>query len=258
VPIILGSTNQADYFDDEQTGRPESDLVGNAGHPAAYFNFDNANTPSLTDGTLAFRVRVGSDLPQLGTFDSVLFIGMDGNSDGALDIFLGADNKGGTPEIKIWDAGTGLNISPSTTSVSAPPGQFSYGETSANFDFSQVSATIDPPATIFDLDVDGTTDRFVSFSLPFADVVSEMSRLAGIGISENSVVRFVIATSTQANSLNEDLNGIPKNFTPTLTWAQLGGLSSPTQLPEPGTGLLAGLGLAAFACFDRFRRQARR
>ena len=255
-PILPASTNQADYFNDEKTGRPESDLVGNGTHPAAYLKFDNARTPSLTDGTLGFRVRVGSDTPQAGTFDSVLFFGIDGNNDGALDLFVGADNKsGGTKAIKIWDAGTGLNISPNTTTVATPTSQKVYSETSLNFDFSQVSLTIDPTATVFDLDADGSTDRFISFSVPFADVVSEMSRLAGIAVNENSSLRYVVATSTQANSLNEDFNGIPMNFNGALTWEQLGGMSAGLQVPEPGAGVLSVLGLVVLAGRSLFLRR---
>jgi len=256
TPILPASTNQADFYDDEQTGRPESDIVGNAAHPAAYFQFWNGGTPDPTDGVLGFRVRVGSDRPTPGVFNSVLFIGVDGNGDGALDIFLGADNSGGSSQIKIWDAGTGLNISPNTTTVNSPPGQKVYPENATNFHFGPVSLTLDPPATDFDLDDDGDTDWFVSFSLPFADVVSEMSRLAGISITESTSLRFVIATSTQQNSLNEDLNGIPKNYNGNLTWEQLGGMSEYVKMvPEPGTGRLTVLGALALGGAARIRRR---
>ena len=258
-PILPASTNQADYFNDEQTGRPESDLVGNATHPAAYINFDNARTPSLTDGTLGFRVRVGSDVPQTGTFDSVLLIGIDGNNDGALDLFLGADNKGGgTPAIKIWDVGAGLNNSPNTTTVATPTSQKVYSETSLNFDFSQVSLTIEPTATVFDLDADGSTDRFISFSVPFADFVSEMARLGGIALDESSSLRYVVATSAQANSINEDLNGIPGIFDGALTWEQLGGMSPGLHVPEPRAGVLCVLGLVVLAGRSPLLRRAPR
>src|SRR5688572_23542175 len=73
--IRYPGTNQVDYFDDQQTGQPEADIVGNSTHAALYLKFDNGATPSTTDGTLGFRVRLGSDLPQAGSFGSVMFIG---------------------------------------------------------------------------------------------------------------------------------------------------------------------------------------
>lgn len=254
TPILPAATNQADYYNDEQTGRPESDIVGNATYPAAYFQFWNGGTPSPTDGTLAFRVRVGSDRPQVNAFNSVLFIGVDGDGNGSLDIFLGADNSGGSSQVKIWDAGTGLNISPNTTTVSSPPGQKVYAQSSTNFHFGPVSLTLDPPATDFDLDDDGDTDWFVSFSLPFADVVSEMSRLAGISITESTALRFVVATSTQQNSLNEDLNGIPKTYNGNLTWEQLGGMSQYVlMVPEPNAAAVLLLGCLLWLGWRRKR-----
>jgi hypothetical protein len=256
TPILPASTNQADYYNDQQTGHPEADIVGNAAHPAAYFQFWNGGTPDPTDGVLGFRVRVGSDRPTPGVFNSVLFIGVDGNGDGALDIFLGVDNSGASAHIKIWDAGSGLNISPNTTTVNSPPGQKVYPQNATNYHFGPVSLTLDPPATDFDLDDDGYTDWFVSFLLPFADVVSEMSRLAGLSINESSLLRFVIATSTQQNALNQDLNGIPKNYNGNLTWEQLGGMNAyVTMIPEPGPGRFAILGALALAWAERSRRR---
>jgi len=245
TPIRYSTTNQYDYSNDEQTGRAESDLVGTFRQPALYVQYNGS--PASSNGTLAFRARVGSDLPQAGTFDSVLFVGIDGNSDGKLDLFVGADNSGGSPQIKIWATGPGLNISPNTTTINAPANQKTYAGGSANFDFSAVSLTLDPGATNLDLNADGATDRFVSFSLPFADIVSELSRLAGISINTNTILHYVEGTSTQANSLNEDLNGVPKNYDGTLTWQQLGAYSDPVaaSAPEPGVCALAGLGLAA-------------
>src|SRR5678816_4288666 len=48
-----------DYSDDQQTGIPEADIVGDLLNPAFYTRFDDAGTPSLTDGNIGFRVRVG-------------------------------------------------------------------------------------------------------------------------------------------------------------------------------------------------------
>ena len=255
ITVRYPGTNQVDYFNDQQTGRPEADIVGNSTHASFYLKFDNGNTSSTTDGTLAFRIRLGSDLPQAGSFGSVLFIGVDGNNDGALDLMLGADQASTTPTIKIWDAGGGLNVSPNSTSITVPINQKTYLETSANYHFAQISLTLDPVASSFDLDSDGTTDHFLSFALPFADLVSELSRLASISVDDTSLFRFVAATSSQDNAINADLNGLPTDYDSNLNWLQLQAMSEVTGLPEPGTVALLITGLA-FAAL-RYRARGR-
>jgi hypothetical protein len=54
---VTYATNTADPSSDQQTSSSEGDLVGNSTHPSAYTTFGDASTLSLTDGTIAFRVR---------------------------------------------------------------------------------------------------------------------------------------------------------------------------------------------------------
>src|SRR5262245_52708889 len=58
---IVYPTTLPDASDDQATGIPEADIVGNLTHAALYYRFDDAGTPSLTDGSIAFRARVGAD-----------------------------------------------------------------------------------------------------------------------------------------------------------------------------------------------------
>src|SRR5438067_1916260 len=69
---------------DQQTGSEEGDVVGNASEPALYTQFYNGGTPSLTDGSLAFRFRLGSDKSPPG-FSGDALVGLDVNRDGKLD-----------------------------------------------------------------------------------------------------------------------------------------------------------------------------
>src|SRR2546430_2767915 len=73
TPIQYAATIP-DPSSDQQTGSEEGDIVGNAAHPSVYTMFGDGNTPSLTDGTLAFRVRVGADAPPAG-FKTAMFVG---------------------------------------------------------------------------------------------------------------------------------------------------------------------------------------
>jgi hypothetical protein len=246
--IHYPGTNQTDYHDDQQTGQGDADIVGDATHPAFYTMFDDAGTASTTDGTLYFRVRIGSDFPRPGAFNNNLFVGIDGNQDGALDLFLGVHNQGSHSEVAIWNPGNGANTSPSTTSIVSPPA-WSADQVASNYDFSPVDAASDPDATDYDLDDDSDTDYFLSFAIPFDQVVSHMESLAGLTIDETSLFSYVLATSKQDNALNQDLNGVEGGIGSVLTWAELGVSSSPlsanpnyasASIPEPHA-LLMGL-----------------
>src|SRR3954454_1433737 len=90
---ILYSNNNPDPSNDQQTGTSEGDIVGNAAHASLYTGFGDGGTPSLTDGTIGFRVRVGADSSPAG-FKTAFFVGIDANHDGALDLFIGINNSG--------------------------------------------------------------------------------------------------------------------------------------------------------------------
>ncbi|HYE00847.1 MAG TPA: DUF4347 domain-containing protein, partial [Alphaproteobacteria bacterium] len=214
IPVLVGPNH--DPNNDTQANNADLDLVGNASNPLLYYQFDDGGTPSLTDGTLAYRFRVGDD-----SFGAVALVGVDADRDGDLDLFLSVDKAGGNASshaVKIWAPGNGANNSPSTTSLTAPTSQKTYALTAANYLLSSTGS---------DLDGDGNTDSFVSFSLPFADVVSEMSRIANISINQNTVMQYVALTLTQTNSINGDIGGINGGSSSSTTFASLGAFSAP-------------------------------
>lgn len=250
--------NQQDYFNDQQTGNGDADIVGNGQNPAFYVNFDDLGTPSLNDGIWYGRVRLGSDRPRAGTFDNNLFVGIDGNADGALDLFIGVHNQGSNNQLAIWDPGSGANVSPSTTSILSPP-VWSTSQNGSNYNFSPVDGVIDPFATSFDLDGDGRNDWFLSFAIDFSQLAAQMQSVAGISIDQTSQVSYVLATANNDNSLNQDLNGANGQVGSSLTWQQLGVLSNTmaigATIPEPVSCVLpVGIGIA---CCVRRRRVAR-
>ena len=225
TPIIY-SNNNPDPSNDQQTGSSEGDIVGNALHASVYTMFGDAGTPSLTDGTLGFRIRIGADVSPSG-FKTALFIYIDANSDGKIDLFLGVNNSGAADMVGIWNPGTGANTGPSTTSIVSTP-LASYTPDASNYYWSQVTTVNDPSVgTATDLDGGGRPDFFLGFSIPFADIVGQLSLLGITGFNQDSTLSYVVATATQANSLNQDLNGVDKNFDGALTWSQLGVLSDP-------------------------------
>ncbi|WAC20579.1 hypothetical protein OVA24_04200 [Luteolibacter sp. SL250] len=87
--------------------------------------------------------------------------------------------------------------------------------------------------------------------LPFQILVDEVNRLnlegVGGGFSEDTPIRYLVATSNQPNAMNQDVNGTGGNYNTQTTWLQLGALSSATSVsgpmvPEPAVALLGCLG----------------
>jgi hypothetical protein len=244
--IRYGGHAATDPFTDQQTGSPEGDIVGNSTHASAYVMFDNGGTPSTTDGNLMFRVRLGADANPAG-FQFAFMVGILTNpAAGKIDLFVGVNNSGSNKHLGIFAAGTGLNISPSTTTI-VSPALVSYSPSSANYHWAAVTSELDPTATNFDLDGGGGNDFFLSFAIPFADIVAQLAA-RGIVADESTRFSYVIATSTQGNSLNQDLMGVGANYNTNSTWSQLGVLSDGTPpisvVPEANTII----GLALLAC----------
>jgi len=243
---VLYASSPPDAVNDQGTGHAEADIVGDLSHPAFYTAFDDAGTAALTDGVLGFRVRLGADQNPAG-FGHVATVGIDANLDGALDIFVVVRNTGNPNQIALYDAGIGANTSPATTSLTASG--IAYGETASNYNWSPVTVTIDPSATLFDVDADGSIDHFLSFAVPLQDLVNRLALLGVTGVNQNTAFQYVIGTSTQANALNQDLGGPAGGTNSSSTWAVLGATSlaysaAGTPVPEPGTAFLLGLGLA--------------
>ena len=260
IPVIYGASTP-DPVEDQQTGLVSGDLVGDTNHPAFYSQFDDNGTPDiLTDGTLAFRVRLNSIKNESKMlFNYNLFIGMDADRNGSLDLFVGIDNNpNGSGQLAIWDPGPGANDGPSTTSIVSPP-LITFAEAvGINYHFALVDATLDPAATSYDLDGAGNTDAFISFSFDFSFIVNLLST-NGISIDQNSGMNYVMATATQDNSLNMDLNGVDGGIDSLLTFTALGATSETVSangdsVPEPAVMALVGIGGLSLLISKRLRK----
>lgn len=243
---------------DHGTGVVEGDIVGDLTDLAVYTRFDDGGTSLKTDGTLAFRVRVSGDSSPSG-WENFLVIGLDAGEDALndIDLYFGVDgSKGANAEIGIYDPGAGSNTSPSTTTlVSNPLAQ--YDLTPTNFDFSPVT-TIDPDALTTDFGADGE-DFFLTFEIPFADLVTQIFAVSGIVIDDETALSFIVGTGKTANALNQDVGGSSDGWSDTTTWDVLGAISDPVApidtmpVPEPGSLPLTLLGLTLLGASRRRR-----
>jgi len=103
---------------------------------------------------------------------------------------------------------------------------------------------------MLDVNSDTRTDYFISFSVPFSMVVGALEGIGISNVTENTAMTYVSASSTQANSLNQNLGGVDGGIKSSQTWEQLGGVSIITSpngsVPEPATMFLltCGAGIA--------------
>jgi len=237
----VAPTISLDTGSDQQTGQGDQDIVGTTQDAGFYTGFDGNN--------MYFRVRLGK--LRSGGYSGLFWVGIDANGDGALDLFVGVNNQGSTTNIGFFAPGTGANTSPSTTSIANAVPQYQIAENSSNFDYEVVTNTIAPGVINTDINGDTNTDAMLSFRVPFAGasgtatLQGAFQGLANMSISTATLLSFVIATSTQANSLNQDLGGINGGVNSTTTFAALGALSPAvsTTLPEPATIGSFGAGL---------------
>ncbi len=258
--------NDADPTGDQQTsgsgGGTEADIVGDVDHAALYKQYDEA-----TD-YFAFRIRMGADSSPAG-YDSATLIGMDVDSDGSLDYYIGVEVDGVGAANAKFDIGIyafdGPASSPAETkaALASPSSQiYGYQMDSSNFNWSSVAA-IDgiTDLTSVDADVDqvGNPDYFLSFSVSFSHLAAAM------GLDDASLlttpISFAAITSQNLNQINNDFNGVDgTDPNSTTTWTDSGGVSetytpeSEVPVPESATYALL-FSLVMLGCAGSRRRR---
>ena len=170
-----------DFLDDQQTGQGADDFTVN-GFFMAY---------QAINGVQNQIVRM-----QLNVFDSRGFrgnlrLGIDADGDGDIDLFYGVTNQGSSAGIFFQNPGTGLNVSPSTTSLNPSYGQIALTATNYNY---AVSDTV-------------SGDAMLTFAIPFSTVQANLAA-NGVQVTSSTFLRFIAFTATQENSINQDMYGV--------------------------------------------------
>lgn len=266
APVLKGAN--FDFINDQQATAFDLELVGNASHSVLYTYYEDNGTGDDTDDFIYFRVRLaGSKASSTSSFTSgYVFIGMDINGDGAIDLFLSITQRTTNDQkISVWSPGSGANTSPSTTTIRDEMVVANLKSLTSYVDFSPVTTTNDPSATDLDLNTTanetsfgGNTnnlkDHFLTFKFPFSnstaaiDSLKEAAAAKGIALTKSTAMRYLLATSTQSNALNSDLVGYNGGTKSSLAFDQVGAFSPtlspsniPPQITSNGGGSAAGI-----------------
>ncbi|MDF3058788.1 MAG: hypothetical protein K0R17_3003, partial [Rariglobus sp.] len=160
--------------------------------------------------SLLFRVRLNVLGEHQGSpkFTGNIRIGVDGDGDGSIDLYFGiATGQGQTPEISFQNpTGTAAdaNTSPNTSALGNSYG--TIATTSSNYNYAQAD---DGSMYGSGSNLSPNPDAFLTWSIPFSTFKSYLeAQLSGVTISLESFLRFVAFSSTQGNSVNQDVYGV--------------------------------------------------
>lgn len=232
-----GGTKMSDPTIDQQTGQTADDLVGSATTPGFFIRYGQIDGVD----SVAFRFLENKVYEHQGNpnFTGQVSVGLDTDNDGGLDIVLTAIGKNSGNGINYQAPGTGLNNSPNTTSLDSPVLISAF--TATNFDYQEVNSTLYPNWTQIGTD----PDAVLTFSFSFASLNSALTALGESTITTSTLLRFMAFTSTQTNSINQDIYG-PNGISDSTTFSSAGGgFSEWTDItgrpvPELSSGILTG------------------
>ncbi len=190
---------------DQQTGQIEDDFVSSASTPGFFMRYGNVpGVGAANEASIAFRFlmnKVYFNNQGVPTFGGLASIGMDSNGDGAIDIVFTVVGKNQSNGINYQLPGTGANVSPSTTSLGSNVLLSAFN--SSNFDYRVADNTIYPGWT----QVSTEPDAVITFALSFTNINTALAAAGKAPITASTMLRFIAFTSTQGNSINQDVYG---------------------------------------------------
>ena len=229
----------------------DANIVGDTANPGMLFIFDDNGTPDdHTDGWLGFRVRLDDVASSSSRPDSVVGIAIDAGANGDINAFIAYDPKAvsNSPRI-VLSSGTGTTPGNTLIGASASTSPYEINTSISNFDYRAVVAGSDSVTDDVTTAATGDIDYYVSFLVPFADLISVL----GNGADDRTVFRYLSYTATQGQNINQDYGGVDGTPDSTTTWVALGALSTPASVPEPSSALLTFGALTGFLLIRRRR-----
>jgi len=226
---------------------------------------------------MAFRVRMDT-LPT-----SKIYIGFDvaGNNgevgpDGGIDFYIQYDSDTkGLGDINFYTAGTGLNVSPSTSSFDYHSNYITGTDPNADTYMSVDPVVLggnegyDGPDATNDLDgVKNNIDYFLSFQIDMDSLNAAYQSMYGYNhtLDENTEKMLVLGSATNDNSFNGDVGGVDGTVGDTLFWTDPLGVGAQiytakgdlpvdnSPVPEPSSYALIFGAFASVVVFFRRRR----
>lgn len=240
----------SDASGDQQTGQTTDDFVGDS----TYAAFQQKAGTIGGANYILWRARFDSfsAADKFGGNGGNLGLGIDLDGNGSVDIIMmmtegsgNVNNRSRT--LTFGTPGAGANTGPSTTTWSFP--------TQTAIDLT-VNTTYDLVATTDGYNFNGSQDSWLTFGISFTNLQTAIQTYAPSSFSSytvdyNSKMSFIAFTSTQNNSLNQDLAGATKNALTNGTAENLSSFSdlgaftpmigADGRVPEPATYMQIGV-----------------
>jgi len=231
-PVNSSRVTMTDFLADQATGQGADDFVVNG----IYIKY------ALVNGVQTQFVRAVFTNYQTKGFGGNFKVGVDANSDGAIDIVYGVVDSGANKGIAFQTPTTGA-VSVGSTSLGAVTSTTAF--TSTNYSYT----TLDFNPSYGSL----------TFAISFSSVQAALSA-QGIGVTENSFLRNIYFTATNAGAINQDIFGV-SGINNTLRFDSGGGFTeyqnfngSVPVIPEPSTyGFMMMSTIVGFIGFRKWR-----
>jgi hypothetical protein len=233
-PVNSSRVTMTDFLADQATGQGADDFVVNG----IYIKY------ALVNGVQTQFVRAVFTNYQSKGFGGNFKVGTDANADGAIDIVYGVIDSGANRGIGFQVPTTGA-VTPGSTSLGTVTNVTAFSSTNYSYttlDFNPSYASL-------------------TFAVSFSSVQSALAA-QGINVTENTFLRNIYFTATNAGAVNQDIFGV-SGINNTLRFDSGGGFTEYQSftgaipvIPEPSTyGFIMMSAALGFISYRKWRKR---